>query len=50
MTHDKSRYPSPFDFIPERFLDAQGDLNEDTIGFAFGFGRRLTCLVFGFAE
>ncbi|KAH0833179.1 cytochrome P450 [Lanmaoa asiatica] len=41
MTHDEARYPSPFDFLPERFLDAEGNLNQDTVGFAFGFGRRI---------
>jgi len=48
MTHDAARYPSPFDFDPERFLDAGGNLNQDTVGYAFGFGRRLVYI--GLAE
>lgn len=44
MTHDEARYPNPFDFVPERFLDAEGDLNQDDVDYAFGFGRRLACL------
>lgn len=41
MTHDEARYPRPFDFDPERFLDTEGNLIQDTVGYAFGFGRRL---------
>ncbi|KAH7884352.1 cytochrome P450 [Phlebopus sp. FC_14] len=41
MAHNKEKYPQPFEFIPERFLDAHGELNDDTVGFAFGFGRRI---------
>lgn len=48
MAYDEARYPSPFDFIPERFLDAEGNLNQDTVSFAFGFGRRSACL--GYAQ
>ena len=43
MTHDEARYPNPFNFDPERFLDAEGNLTQDTVGYAFGFGRRLAC-------
>ncbi|KAF8558122.1 cytochrome P450 [Imleria badia] len=41
MTHDEAKYPNPFDFDPERFLDADENLNQDTVGYAFGFGRRI---------
>jgi len=41
IAHDETRYPKPFDFVPERFLDAEGNLNEDNVGFTFGFGRRI---------
>ncbi|KAF9223624.1 cytochrome P450 [Gyrodon lividus] len=41
MAHNEEKYPKPFDFIPERFLDTDGNLNDDTVGFAFGFGRRI---------
>ncbi|KIJ66834.1 hypothetical protein HYDPIDRAFT_85958 [Hydnomerulius pinastri MD-312] len=44
MTHNEEKYPQPFDFTPERFLDANGDLNDDTVGFVFGFGRRSICV------
>jgi cytochrome P450 len=40
MTHDKSVYPEPFAFKPERFFDKNGDLNDDDRILAFGFGRR----------
>ncbi|KIJ11979.1 hypothetical protein PAXINDRAFT_101436 [Paxillus involutus ATCC 200175] len=41
MAHNEEKYPKPFEFIPERFLDADVNLNDDVIGFAFGFGRRI---------
>ncbi|KAF9243542.1 cytochrome P450 [Melanogaster broomeanus] len=41
MSHNEEKYPEPFDFIPERFLTTDGNLNDDTVGFAFGFGRRI---------
>jgi len=40
MTHDKSVYPEPFAFKPERFFDKNGDLNDDERILAYGFGRR----------
>ncbi|KAF8844764.1 cytochrome P450, partial [Paxillus ammoniavirescens] len=41
MTHDDVRYTDPYDFKPERFLDSDGTLNQDTISYVFGFGRRI---------
>ncbi|KAH7928413.1 cytochrome P450 [Leucogyrophana mollusca] len=41
MTHNEEKYPNPDEFIPERFLTADGSLNDDTSNFAFGFGRRI---------
>ena len=41
MLHDESIYSDPFDFKPERFLDASGDLITSMYpDAAFGFGRR----------
>ncbi|KAG2117754.1 cytochrome P450 [Suillus clintonianus] len=41
MSQDKVRYPNPNDFKPERFFMANGQLNDDTVEFPFGFGRRV---------
>jgi cytochrome P450 len=42
--HDESIYPSPMEFIPERYLhsekQAADGLNPDPRRFAFGYGRR----------
>ena len=40
MTHDETVYTDPFAFKPERFLDVNGKLNEDSRILAYGFGRR----------
>ena len=40
MTHDENIYPDPFTFKPERFLSADGRLNDDSRVLAYGFGRR----------
>ena len=40
MTHDEENYPRPNEFIPERFLNEQGGLNDDNTILAYGFGRR----------
>ncbi|KAF8557325.1 cytochrome P450 [Imleria badia] len=42
MSRDETRYPDPEVFMPERFLDSEGMLNEDNpADFVFGFGRRI---------
>ncbi|KAH7099910.1 cytochrome P450 [Auriculariales sp. MPI-PUGE-AT-0066] len=47
IMHDSNKYPDPFDFRPERFLDQHNgenndgvEVNEDPNHFAFGFGIR----------
>ncbi|KAF9228921.1 cytochrome P450 [Gyrodon lividus] len=41
MSRDESRYPNAEQFIPERFLIAEGTLTDDNPSeFIFGFGRR----------
>jgi cytochrome P450 len=41
ITRDESIYHEPERFNPERFFDADGSLNGDTVvEYAFGFGRR----------
>jgi len=41
MSRDETRYPNAEQFTPERFLDAEGMLTDDTPDFVFGFGRRI---------
>ncbi|KAG1759313.1 cytochrome P450 [Suillus occidentalis] len=41
MSRNEQKYPNPSQFLPERFLDAEGNLNDDTVDIAFGFGRRI---------
>jgi len=41
MTRNEVKYPSPEEFRPERFLDKDGQINDDTVSFAFGAGRRI---------
>jgi len=41
MTHDETKYPSPREFKPERFLRADGSLTDDTMPLGFGWGRRI---------
>ncbi|KAH0828605.1 cytochrome P450 [Lanmaoa asiatica] len=44
ILHDKQNYPEPMDFIPERFLNADGTENEEVLDpatAAFGYGRRI---------
>jgi cytochrome P450 len=40
MTRDEDVYQDAESFLPERFLKADGTLNDDTVDYAFGFGRR----------
>ncbi|KAF9237857.1 cytochrome P450 [Melanogaster broomeanus] len=42
MTHNESKYPKSFEFIPERFLNPDGTLtSDDVVHIAFGHGRRI---------
>ncbi|KIJ68098.1 hypothetical protein HYDPIDRAFT_25543 [Hydnomerulius pinastri MD-312] len=41
IAHDESAYPEPFEFKPERWLREDGELTEDNVPFAFGYGRRV---------
>jgi len=41
MSRDETRYPNAEQFLPERFLDAEGMLTDDVPDFVFGFGRRV---------
>ncbi|CAA7263086.1 unnamed protein product [Cyclocybe aegerita] len=41
MMRDEKKYPDPEDFKPERFFDANGELNGDDKVLAYGFGRRI---------
>jgi len=34
-------YDNPENFTPERFLNPDGSLNDDNMGYVFGFGRRI---------
>ncbi|KAF9235270.1 cytochrome P450 [Melanogaster broomeanus] len=50
MAHDEEKYPKPFDFIPERFLDEDGNLTQDdVVNIGYGFGRRI-CVGRHFAD
>ncbi|KIJ11833.1 hypothetical protein PAXINDRAFT_33646, partial [Paxillus involutus ATCC 200175] len=42
ITRDEARYPNAEQFIPERFLTAEGTLtDDDPAEYIFGFGRRI---------
>ena len=44
MMRDEEMYPDPDSFKPERFFNDDGTLNDDTVPYAFGFGRRYVML------
>ncbi|KAF8835269.1 cytochrome P450 [Paxillus ammoniavirescens] len=41
MSHNEDKYPDPTAFLPERFLQSDGTLNDDDLPWIFGFGRRI---------
>jgi Cytochrome P450 len=42
MSRDEARYPEAENFIPDRFLNAEGMLtDDDPAKYVFGFGRRI---------
>ncbi|KAF8834119.1 cytochrome P450, partial [Paxillus ammoniavirescens] len=42
ISRDEARYPNAEQFIPERFLTAEGTLTDDNPAeYIFGFGRRI---------
>ncbi|KIL63063.1 hypothetical protein M378DRAFT_164944 [Amanita muscaria Koide BX008] len=41
ISRDETKYPEPEEFRPERFFNEDGSLNDDAIGYVFGFGRRI---------
>ncbi|KIJ13396.1 hypothetical protein PAXINDRAFT_170472 [Paxillus involutus ATCC 200175] len=49
MSRDEAKYSKASEFIPERFFKEDGELNDDSIALAFGFGRRV-CVGRHFAD
>lgn len=41
LTRNEDKYPDPESFQPERFLNLDGTLNDDTASYVFGSGRRI---------
>ncbi|KIL66896.1 hypothetical protein M378DRAFT_160436 [Amanita muscaria Koide BX008] len=41
ISRNEDKYSNPDSFNPERFFNPDGTLNDDTVGYAFGFGRRI---------
>ena len=50
MTRDEEVYQDADSFGPERFLKADGALNDDTMDYAFGFGRRYAVFTHGLVQ
>ena len=50
MTRDEEVYQDADSFRPERFLKADGTLNDDTMDYAFGFGRRYVAFMPGLTQ
>ena len=48
IAHDPKRYPESDEFKPDRFFDSDGQLNDDDVGYVFGFGRRYVCFSYSF--
>jgi cytochrome P450 len=40
ILHDPEVYTDPDEFIPERFLNDDGTINDDDVHLSFGYGRR----------
>ncbi|KAF4617908.1 hypothetical protein D9613_005902 [Agrocybe pediades] len=40
LSRDPEKYDEPEAFKPERYFDEHGNLNDDEVNYAFGFGRR----------
>ncbi|THH08950.1 hypothetical protein EW145_g2357 [Phellinidium pouzarii] len=52
ILHDPAVYPDPMTFKPERFLTAEGEIDDtltDPVKYTFGYGRRI-CAGLNFAE
>jgi cytochrome P450 len=41
MCHNETKYPNPSEFNPERFMNSDGTLTDDTVSVVWGFGRRI---------
>ena len=44
MDRDERRHENPNDFFPDRYMNPDGTLNEDSRSLVFGFGRRCVTL------
>src|SRR6267154_2107089 len=41
MCHNEAKYPNASEFNPDRFLNPDGTLTDDTVSTVWGFGRRI---------
>ncbi|KAG0700290.1 cytochrome P450 [Suillus ampliporus] len=41
MCHNEAKYPNSSEFNPDRFLNTDGTLTDDTVSIVWGFGRRI---------